>query len=203
MAGVPATETGASTNDSTAWNKPCAEKWTGGVHLLLNCNLDAAWRLQSDFMGLPKWVPTISVSRLVEGEANAVGCLRYCKGSGTIWVRERLLEMDEAKHYMSYRMEENHFVFPQGFQGYVAKVQLGEAGEGQTWVNWTYEVDPVISATREYVTQFMIKFYSDNLKFLEVGANKLVAAKSEAASWSSTTSRSNVLPAHTAPVQAA
>jgi len=77
-------------------------------------------------MGLPKWVPTISVNRLVEGEANVVGCLRYYKGSGTIWVRERLLEMDEAKHYMSYRMEENHFVFPQGFQGYVAKVQVRE-----------------------------------------------------------------------------
>jgi len=81
-------------------------------------------------------------------------------------------------------------------------LQLGEAGEGQTWVNWTYEVDPVISVTREYLTQFMIKFYSDNLKFLEDGANKLVAENSEGAgSW--TPSRSNEFPAQTAPVQAA
>lgn len=208
MAGIPATETGVpdseatTTNASTAWNKPCAEKWTGGVHLVLNCNLDAAWSLLSDFMGLPKWAPTITVSRLVEGEANAVGCVRFCKGGSTTWVHERLLELDEAKHYMSYRMEENHFVFPQGFQGYVAKVQLGEAGEGQTSVNWTYEVDPVISVSREDLTQFMIKFYSDNLKFLEDGANKLVAANSEAAR-SSTPSRPNVLPAQTAQVQAA
>ena len=94
------------------------------MDIVLNCNLGAAWSLQSDFMALPSWVPTITVSRLLEGEPNAVGCLRYCKGSSTTWVHERLLELDHANHFMSYRMEDNHFVFPEGFQGYVAKVQV-------------------------------------------------------------------------------
>jgi len=89
-------------------------------------------------------------------------------------------------------------------------LQLGEAGEGQTSVSWTYEVDPVISETRESVTKFMIDFYTANLKYLEVGANKLVATNSEAAAAGSpkplATGRSipqDVLPAQAAPVQAA
>ncbi|KAG0624721.1 hypothetical protein M758_3G269100 [Ceratodon purpureus] len=149
-------------------------KWSGGVNLVLNCNLNAAWSLQADFLGLSNWVPSVSVCRLVDGEPNAVGCLRYCKGSGTTWVHERLLEFDNANHYMSYRMEDNHFVFPEGFKGYVAKVQLGDAGEGKTWVKWTYEVDPVVTQTKEELTVFMVGFYTLNLQYLETGANKLV-----------------------------
>lgn len=64
---------------------------------------------------------------------------------------------------------------------FVRVLQLGKAGEGLTWVSWTYEVDPVVSETQKKVTEFMIEFYSGNLKFLEMGANKLVAENSEAA----------------------
>jgi hypothetical protein len=99
-------------------------QWSGGVHFVLNCKLDAAWSLQRDFLGLTKWVPDISICTLDDGEPNAVGCLRYCKGSGTTWVHERLLEFDDATRFMSYRMEDNHFVFPQGFQNYVSTVQV-------------------------------------------------------------------------------
>jgi hypothetical protein len=99
-------------------------QWSGGVHFVLNCKLDAAWSLQRDFLGLAKWVPNISICTLDNGEPNAVGCLRYCKGSGTTWVHERLLELDDATRFMSYRMEGNHFIFPQGFQNYASTVQV-------------------------------------------------------------------------------
>ncbi|XP_024387718.1 uncharacterized protein [Physcomitrium patens] len=152
--------------------QPSKERWSGGVHLTLDCNVDAAWSLQSDFLGLVKWVPTISICSHEAGPYNDVGCVRYCKGSGTTWVYERLLEMDHAQKYMSYIMEKNQFVFRDGFQDYIAKVQLGDAGEGKTWVKWTYEVDPVATQTLESLTTFMTKFYTSNLEFLKEGANK-------------------------------
>ncbi|CAM6016938.1 unnamed protein product [Sphagnum balticum] len=144
-------------------------KWSGGVELTLECPVKSAWALQSDFVGLHKWVPTVRKCELVEGENKKVGCLRYCKG--TSWVYERLLEFDDHNMYMSYRMESNHFVFPKGFQGYVSKVRLRDGGEGKTFVSWTYSVNPVFSQTEEQLTKFMTAFYTNTLKHLETAAN--------------------------------
>lgn len=100
------------------------EKWTGGVELILSCPVESAWAVQSDFLGLQKWAPNILLCELVEGENKKVGCLRHCVGTGTTWVHERLLQFDDDNMYMSYRMEQNHFIFPKGFQGYHSTVQV-------------------------------------------------------------------------------
>ncbi len=100
------------------------EKWTGGVELTLSCPVESAWAVQSDFLGLHKWAPNILLCELVEGENKKVGCLRHCVGTGTTWVHERLLQFDDDNMYMSYRMEQNHFIFPKGFQGYHSTVQV-------------------------------------------------------------------------------
>ena len=115
---------GCTDHTTTTANSCLTEKWSGGVHLVLNCPVEAAWAIQSDFLGLTKWVPTVSISECVEGENNIPGCLRYCKGTGTTWVHERLLEFDNAHKCMSYRMEKNQFVFRDGFQNYVSKVKV-------------------------------------------------------------------------------
>lgn len=115
---------GCTDPTTTTANGCLTEKWSGGVHLVLDCPVEAAWAIQSDFVGLTKWVPTISICKCVEGENNELGCLRHCKGTGTTWVFERLLEFDNAHKYMSYRMEKNHFVFRDGFQGYISKVKV-------------------------------------------------------------------------------
>ena len=64
----------------------------------------------------------------------------------------------------------------------LANLKLGDAGEGKTWAKWTYEVDPVATQTKESLTAFMVEFYTQNLKYLETGANKLFAEANEAAS---------------------
>ncbi|CAM6046703.1 unnamed protein product [Sphagnum compactum] len=147
------------------------EKWTGGVELTLSCPVESAWAVQSDFLGLHKWAPNILVCELVEGENKKVGCLRHCVGTGTTWVHERLLQFDDDNMYMSYRMEQNHFIFPKGFQGYHSTVQLQDGGEGKTKISWTYSVDPVFSQTEEELTKFMTGFYTSYLKSLEIAAN--------------------------------
>ena len=42
-------------------------------------------------------------------------------------------------------------------------------------MKWTYEVDPVATQTKESLISFMVGFYTYYLKFLEAGANRLVA----------------------------
>ncbi|CAM6024014.1 unnamed protein product [Sphagnum balticum] len=154
------------------------EKWTGGVELTLSCPVESAWAVQSDFLGLQKWAPNILVCELVEGENKKVGCLRHCVGTGTTWVRERLLQFDDDNMYMSYRMEQNHFVFPKGFQSYHSTVQLRDGGEGKTKISWTYSVDPVFSQTKEQLTTFMTGFYTSYLKSLEIAANSNLVTSS-------------------------
>ena len=115
---------GCTDHTTTAANSCLTEKWNGGVHLVLDCHVEAAWAILSDYLGITKWVPIVSICSCVEGENKKPGCVRYCKVTGTSYAYERLLEIDDAHKYMSYQMEKNQFVFPEGFQGYVAKVKV-------------------------------------------------------------------------------
>jgi hypothetical protein len=154
------------------------EKWTGGVELTLSCPVESAWAVQSDFLGLHKWAPNVLLCEPLEGENKKVGCLRHCVGTGTTWVHERLLQFDDDNMYMSYRMEQNNFVFPKGFQGYHSTVQVQDGGEGKTKISWTYSVDPVFSQTEEELTTFMTGFYTSYLKSLEIAANSNLSTSS-------------------------
>lgn len=50
---------------------------------------------------------------------------------------------------------------------------MSDVDEGKkTLVDWTYEVDPVATQTHEQLTEFMIQFYTENLKYLETAAQK-------------------------------
>lgn len=50
---------------------------------------------------------------------------------------------------------------------------MSDVDEGKkTLVDWTYEVDPVATQTQEQLTEFMIQFYTENLKHLETAAHK-------------------------------
>lgn len=101
------------------------EQWSGGVHVVLECELERAWAIQADFTGLHNWNPSVKVCRLVEGVNRQPGCVRYCEGTRSeSWVYERLLFIDEARHEMSYRMEKNRFRFQDGIRGYVARIQV-------------------------------------------------------------------------------
>ena len=101
------------------------EQWSGGVHVVLECEVERAWALMADFTGLHNWNPMVKVCRLVEGVNRQPGCVRYCEGTRSeSWVYERLLFIDEARHEMSYRMEKNRFRFQDGIRGYVARIQV-------------------------------------------------------------------------------
>lgn len=101
------------------------EGWSGGVHVTLECPRDAAWKLFSDFGGLCKWKPAITVCDLVEGKDNEVGSVRYCRGTlPDSWVHEWLLVHDNENYLLKYRMEGNRFRFPEGVQGYVSQIQV-------------------------------------------------------------------------------
>nr|XP_024374012.1 lachrymatory-factor synthase-like [Physcomitrium patens] len=135
------------------------EGWSGGVHVTLECPRDAAWKLFSDFGGLCKWKPAITVCDLVEGKDNEVGSVRYCRGTlPDSWVHEWLLVHDNENYLLKYRMEGNRFRFPEGVQGYVSQIQFHAAGKGKTSVDWTYSVQPVATQTYEQFPNFMTAY---------------------------------------------
>jgi hypothetical protein len=35
------------------------EQWSGGVHVVLECEVERAWALMADFTGLHTWTPTV------------------------------------------------------------------------------------------------------------------------------------------------
>lgn len=58
-------------------------------------------------------------------------------------------------------------------------VQMRNAGDGKTAVDWTYTVDPVPNQTRAELTSFMTSFYSYNLSILQTAANASTTAYQE------------------------
>lgn len=58
-------------------------------------------------------------------------------------------------------------------------VQMRNAGQGKTAVDWTYTMDPVATQTRAELTSFMTSFYSYNLSILQSAANASTIAYQE------------------------
>jgi len=61
-------------------------------------------------------------SHVVEGENRKLGCVRYGQLAVDKFSYERLIAIDNDKHYLSYNMEENNLC--DGLRNYVAKVQV-------------------------------------------------------------------------------
>jgi hypothetical protein len=98
----------------------------GGIHdLLMDCPVDAVWELASDWANWQRWRPGKPTFELREGENRKAGCLRYAANGRRLpgaWVNERLLAIDNEKHFLSYSVEENEVLG--GLSGYIAKVQV-------------------------------------------------------------------------------
>lgn len=52
-----------------------------------------------------------------------------------------------------------------------SRVQFRDVGNGKSFVDWTYTVQPVATQTRELFTSFMTGFYLYNLNILQSAAN--------------------------------
>ncbi|CAM8916535.1 unnamed protein product [Rhodiola kirilowii] len=124
-------------------------KWSGKATSaeLKGLKADQIWPLWADFSNLHNWFPKLDMCRLVEGEPGRVGSVRLCVGKAAaaeeeeaMWVKERLVEMDEEKRLMRYEVMENNV----GLKGYVAAITVLEVeGGGGCRVEWSFEAEAV------------------------------------------------------------
>ncbi|KAL2651235.1 hypothetical protein R1flu_019363 [Riccia fluitans] len=151
-----------------------SSKWHGELKMVINCSIEKAWELTSDFCGMQRWVDTTESCECVEGEPQKPGCVRFLYGGsfpradgGKSWAREKLLALDDENRTLSYAMLENNF----GLSGYRATYRLHDQGDGAVLVDWSFEVDPIAGSTEQKTADYMTGVFRSVLKKLEALVN--------------------------------
>ena len=101
---------------------------------VIDAPVEKIWAIVRDFNGLPSWVPVVTRSRIEDGlAADVVGCVRSFHLRDGTHVRERLLELDDARRSLSYNFETP--AFPVG--DYVATLRVMPVTAGdRSFVEW-------------------------------------------------------------------
>jgi uncharacterized protein YndB with AHSA1/START domain len=101
---------------------------------VIDAPVEKIWAIVRDFNGLPNWVPVVTRSRIEDGlAADVVGCVRSFHLRDGTHVRERLLELDDARRSLSYNFETP--AFPVG--DYVATLRVMPVTAGdRSFVEW-------------------------------------------------------------------
>lgn len=135
------------------------EQWQGAVEATLpSTPASAAWPHIASFCALHRYLPSIDVCELAEGEDSRPGCVRYVAslapgtttGEAGIWAREKLLEIDDDARRLAYAVVGSSM----GFGRYVATMSIvaadqeGENDAGCRLV-WAFECEPVQGWTRD------------------------------------------------------
>lgn len=101
---------------------------------VIDAPVEKVWAIVRDFNGLPNWVPSVTRSRIEDGlAADAVGCVRSFHLRDGTHVRERLLQLDDARRSLSYNFETP--AFPVG--DYLATLRVVPVTVGdRSFVEW-------------------------------------------------------------------
>lgn len=116
------------------------------VEEVIAADAERVWQVMSDFGGLKAWNPQIDACD-VEGEG--VGAVRTLSMMG-LTIKERLEALDaDAKSY-SYAITEG----PLPATGYLATVEVADAGDGRTCIVWSCNFEPAGAPEADLVALF-------------------------------------------------
>jgi len=156
-------------------------KWEGSVNVPVAASVERVWEIASDFCGLQRWHPLLSVCRIVEGTEQMPGCVRYCAassscdnngcgggGDGVLWVKEKLIGMDNMERRYNYAVIDGNM----GLHGYEVTVQVmptssGVQDFGQSLITWSFQVDPVANYREEDFTDYLRSVFVGMAKALQ------------------------------------
>nr|BAC22643.1 lachrymatory factor synthase [Allium ampeloprasum var. holmense] len=135
-----------------------APKWKGKAYALLpNTKPEHAWKLLKDFINLHKTMPSLSVCELVEGEVNAVGCVRHVKGimhpmEQEFWAKEKLVAVDDKAMSYSYIFTECFT----GYEDYTATMQIMDGCEHKgSRFEWSFQCNYIEGMTESAFTDIL------------------------------------------------
>ena len=92
----------------------------------------AVWAVAGDFAHLDRWYPFIDASRLVLGRNGEVGAIREIRRLNGTKVEEKLIEIDPWNRRFTYTYAEGMPLT----SDYFATMQVKDAGNGKTLVEW-------------------------------------------------------------------
>ncbi len=101
----------------------------------INASADAVWKDISDFQGIDRFMAMITGSKM---EGSGVGALRTLTLDGGATIVERLDSLDEQARSLTYSFVET----PIAVSGYVATMQVRDAGSGQCELTWSSVFEP-------------------------------------------------------------
>jgi len=70
--------------------------------IVINARPEVVWEVVSDFNGLPRWLATITESRIIAGKNREVGAIRELRRANGTKVEEKLIAYDPWNMSIGY-----------------------------------------------------------------------------------------------------
>ncbi|CAN1173846.1 Lachrymatory-factor synthase [Linum perenne] len=141
-------------------------KWRGSVRAIVEAPIDQVWTMVSQTKRLPEWVPMIETCTDLAGEEGQVGYVRLVSGfmfpqedGERSWIKEKLISMDSSSYSYEYQMESSNV----GLDGSVNNLRLVDYGNRSTLVVWSFEIEPLLGASQDYIIDFLGYVYKSSI----------------------------------------
>ncbi len=100
--------------------------------IVINAPPEVVWEVVSDFNGLPRWLSTISESRIVLGKNRQVGAIRELTRANGTKVQEKLIAYEPWNRSIGY----TYIGGQVGATDYFPTMTVTDAGDGKSKVVW-------------------------------------------------------------------
>ncbi len=100
--------------------------------IVINAPPEVVWDVVSDFNGLPRWLSTITASRIVLGKNREVGAIRELTRANGTKVQEKLIAYEPWNMSLGY----TYIGGQVGATDYFPTITVSDAGNGKSKVVW-------------------------------------------------------------------
>ena len=100
--------------------------------IVINAPPEVVWEVVSDFNGLPRWLSTISESRIVLGKNRQAGAIRELTRANGTKVQEKLIAYEPWNMSIGY----TYIGGQVGATDYFPTMTVSDAGDGKSKVVW-------------------------------------------------------------------
>ncbi len=100
--------------------------------IVINARPEVVWEVVSDFNGLPRWLATITESRIIAGKNREVGAIRELRRANGTKVEEKLIAYDPWNMSIGYTYVGGQV----GATDYFPTMTVSDAGGGKSKVVW-------------------------------------------------------------------
>src|SRR5258706_14884888 len=100
--------------------------------IVINAPPEVVWEVVSDFNGLPRWLSTITESRIILGKNREVGAIRELTRANGTKVQEKLIAYEPWNMSLGY----TYIGGQVGATDYFPTMTVSDAGNGKSKVVW-------------------------------------------------------------------